>query len=147
MRLLFLKDVGGVAQRGTIKEVADGYAMNYLIPHGLAVQATPEKIKEHEHKQAQETQVREAEAFALTKKVQALEGARIEMTARATEKGGLFKSITAQDVARAILEQKSIQIASELLNLPKPIKQIGEYPLVIQVQKVKATVTVAIAAA
>jgi len=47
MKVLFLKDVGGVGQRGTIKDVSDGYALNALIPKGLAVQATPDKIAAH----------------------------------------------------------------------------------------------------
>ena len=53
MKVIFLKDVGGVGQRGSIKEVSDGYAMNFLIAQGLAVQATPEKVAAHARQEAE----------------------------------------------------------------------------------------------
>jgi hypothetical protein len=66
MKVLFKKDVGGVGQRGTIKDVSDGYALNFLIPQGLAEQATPEKIATHQKNQkiALHKDVNSAKKFA-----------------------------------------------------------------------------------
>lgn len=146
MKIILLKDVAKVGQRGTIKEVADGYALNFLIARGLAIQATPEKVAALEAAQKREGETREKVHAALVKDVQSLEGARIEITARATEKGGLFKSITTTDVARAIQDQKGIKIPEELIDLPKPIKQIGETKIVFAVTDAKATMTFAVVA-
>lgn len=136
MKVLFLKDVGGVGQAGTIKNVADGYAMNFLIARGMAVQATPEKIAAHSAatKKQEETRAREQEALA--KAVQALEGTSVEMKVRATDKGGLFKSITVSDIQKAL---KSAIPESAIL-LSKPIKEIGEHPIKIKTAGVSAEI-------
>jgi large subunit ribosomal protein L9 len=143
MKVLFLKDVGGVGQAGTIKNVADGYAMNFLIARGLAVQATPEKIAAHEAaaKRAGETHAKEQAELA--KAVQALEGSRIEMRVRATEKGGLFKSITASDIRKSL----KASIPEDAIQLGKPIKEVGEHSVKIKTAGVSAEIIVAIKAA
>ena len=104
MKVILLKDVAKVGQHGTVKEVTDGYALNFLIARGLAIQATPDKIAAYESAQKRETEVREREREALVKSIQSIEGARIEIAVRATEKGGLFKSVVSADVAKAILD-------------------------------------------
>ncbi len=146
MKIILLKDVAKVGQCGAVKEVADGYALNFLIARGLAIQATPEKVAAFEAAQKREGETREKVHAALVKAVQSLEGARIEITARATEKGGLFKSIVAADIVRAIVAQKGISIPEELIDLPKPIKQVGETKIVFAVTDAKAAITLAVVA-
>lgn len=140
MKVLLLKDVGGVGQAGTIKNVSDGYGMNFLITHGLAVQATPEKITEREATQKREGEMRMAEEAKLKGIVQNLEGARLVLEARATEKGGLFKSITASDVLKALREQKQVHVPEEAIRLEKPIKQVGEHAFTIHAAGASAAV-------
>ena len=147
MKIILLKDVAKVGQHGTIKEVADGYALNFLIARGLAIQATPEKIAAHEAAQKREGEAREHAHAILVKAIQSLEGARVEITVRATEKGGLFKSITEADIARAIQDQKGIKIPEEAIVLQKPIKQTGETKTVLAVPDAKATITFVVVAA
>ena len=77
MKVIFLKDVGGVGQKGSVKDVADGYAMNFLIAQGLAVQATNDMLAAHAKRQAEETAQKEKETQALTKAVEGLRGAPI----------------------------------------------------------------------
>jgi large subunit ribosomal protein L9 len=138
MKIILLKDVGGIGQRGQVKDVADGYGLNHLIPNGLAEQATPEKIKQHAAAQQKNEAAREQERQALTEKVQSLEDARIEVSVRATEKGGLFKSFGALDIQKAIEEQKRIELPVEAIVLEKPIKEIGEYHIEIKTTGAKA---------
>ncbi len=146
MKVLFLKDVGGVGQRGTVKEVSDGYAMNSLIPKGLAVQATPERIAEvaaAHKKDVEEKALREAKINA---DIKSLEGSRFELSVRTTQKGGLFKSITAPDIVKLIAAEKKVTVPAESIALPKPIKEIGEYEIKIKTAGSSAGITLAIKA-
>lgn len=147
MQVIFLKDVGGVGQKGAIKEVSDGYALNFLIPHGLAEQATPDKVKEHTTAQNKEAEARAAEIKKMEATVQSVEGARIELSVRATEKGGLFKSISAQDIAKALKEQLQKDISSEHIHIEKPIKETGDHVVAVRAGQKKARLTVVVKAA
>lgn len=147
MKVIFLKDVGGVGRKGQIKEISDGYALNFLIPQGLAEQATPEKQAVHEKHVAEEAAVRAEEMKKLETTVQSLEGGRVELSVRATEKGGLFKSISAQDVAKALKEQLKKDISGELIQLEKLIKETGDHVVAVRVGEKKAKLTVAVKAA
>ncbi len=140
MKVILLKDVAKVGQRGMVKEVADGYGWNFLIVRGLAVQATTEKLAAHEAAQKREGEERERAHAALVKSIQSLEGARIEITARATEKGGLFKSVAAGDIVKALSEQKGASIPEGAIVLPKPIKETGEHKVAIASGEAKAEI-------
>src|SRR3989344_4277855 len=146
MKILLLKDVAKVGQRGSVKEVADGYALNYLIPNSLAIQATPDKIAAHAAAQKKEEEGREMEHRAVATSVQSVEGVRIIIAARATEKGGLFKSITAADIAKAVLDQRRIKLPAEAIVLAKPIKEVGEHLITIRVSNAEAHLTLSITA-
>ena len=146
MKVIFLKDVAKVGQHGTMKDVADGYALNFLIPQGLAVQATPDKVAAHLAAQKREGEAKEQQNKAITEAVHSLNGARVEMTARATEKGGLFKSITAAELVKAIQEQKRVSIPVETITLAKPIKGTGEHNIKITFGDAKVEIVLAIVA-
>lgn len=127
MKIILLKDIGGLGRRGEVKDVADGYGLNKLIPNGLAEQATPEKIRAHAAGVQKESEAREREQQARTAQVQSLENGRVEISARATDKGGLFKSLGAADIQKAIREQKHIELPLEAIQLEKPVKEVGEH--------------------
>ena len=76
MKVIFLKDVAKVGQHGTMKDVSDGYALNFLIPRGLAIQATPDKVAAHLAAQKREGEAHAAAEAELKKTIQGLEGAR-----------------------------------------------------------------------
>ena len=99
MKVILLKDVRGVGQHGDIKTVADGYATNMLFPQKLAEPATEEKMKRLEaQKQAREDAIKKEEE-QLDNKLAQLRGKKVVLQSRATEKGGLFKTIAAKDIA------------------------------------------------
>lgn len=147
MRVILLKDVRRVGQNGEIKNVADGYATNFLFPNKLAEPATDEKIKQAEAGKV----AREAEALKekeqLDNKVSELRGKKVVIQARATEKGGLFKSITGKDVSKAILAEHSLEIPEADISFTEPIKTIGEHTvqLVGPTQKADLGVTIVVA--
>jgi len=146
MKVILLKDVAKVGQHGTVKDVADGYALNFLIARGLAIQATPEKVAAYEATAKREGEAREKAHAALVKTIQSLEGAHIEAKVRATEKGGLFKSIVVHDIVKMISAQKGITLPEEVINFEKPIKQTGETKIALTLEKVKAELTLAVVA-
>ncbi len=145
MKLIFLKDVGGVARHNDVKEIADGYALNCLIPNGSAVQATPERLREFEARLGREAAARERGEAELAAAIRDMAGVRVCVRVRATEKGGLFKAIAAEDVRKA-LEEEGRRIPLSAIDLKKPIKETGEHPLLIMHAGVHATITLAVEA-
>lgn len=147
MKVILLKDVRRVGQHGEVKNVADGYATNFLFPNKLAEPATEEKIKQVEAGKAErETQVQK-EREQLDTTVAALRGKKVVIEARATEKGGLFKTITAKDIAKAIAAEHSIEIAEDMISFAEPIKTVGEHGAAITGPSQKASLTVTVGAA
>ncbi len=134
MKVIFIEDVPKVANTGEVKEVADGYMRNYLLPKKLAVMATPSALKNLEadlkirsRKKAQT----DAEFASLA---QQLEGKVITLKAKAGEKARLYGSITSTDVA-AGLEKAGIIIDKRRIALSKPIHQLGNYEITIKLSK------------
>ncbi len=146
MKVILLKDVVNVGQKGSVKEVSDGYAQNFLIARGLAEQATAEKIAALQSAQEREEKARVQELAALGALVQSLEGKKVELQVRATEKGGLFKAIGASDIARTIKEQTEKNIPVEGIKLSKPIKEVGEHAVELVSGDARAHVTVVVSA-
>ena len=147
MKVILLKDVKGVGHASEVKNVADGYAINFLFPHKLAEPATEAKIKQMEQKRAEhETQLQKEEE-ALNNKIALLRGKKVVLQARATEKGGLFKAIAAKDIARAILAEHSVQIPDEVITLPEPIKTVGEHRAHVSSKSQSADLAVVVVAA
>lgn len=127
MKVILLKDVRGVGQHGDVKQVADGYAVNFLFPQKAAEAATAEAIQKiEEHKKAQEESAKKEEE-ELNNKVSTLRGKKIVLSARATEKGGLFKTISAKDIARTVLAEYALEIPEESIHFAEPIKTVGEH--------------------
>src|ERR1700716_3069438 len=127
MKVLFLKDVQGTAASGDVKEVAAGFARNYLFPRRLATHVTPAALQHVEN--AKGATVRRAgkvraETEALA---QQLGGAYINLSARAGEEGRLFGSITNTDVADALQEQYGISVDKRKITFPDAIKAAGSW--------------------
>lgn len=141
MKVLFLKDVQGTAASGDVKEVAAGFARNYLFPRRLATHVTPAALKHVENaKLASERRAGKvrADTEALA---QQLGGAYINLSARAGEEGRLFGSITNTDVADALQEQYGISVDKRKITFPDAIKAAGSWVAEVDLgQGVSATV-------
>lgn len=136
-----------MGQHGEIKNVSDGYASNFLFPQKLAVPATEEKVAEH----AAQLAAREADTAKqeeqLAGKINMLRGKNITITARATEKGGLFKSITPKDIAKAIRTEYSLEIPETAIASAVHIKTVGEHQIELKSKTGKGGITATIVAA
>ena len=132
MKVLLLKDVVRLGRAGDIKNVADGYATNFLFHQKLAEPATEERIKQMEAERAELEATRIREQQQLDTNVQALRGKKVSISVRATEKGGLFKSVHEKDIAKAILSEHSLEIPEASLYFIEPIKTVGEHMVMLK---------------
>ena len=141
MKVVMLKDVKGVGQRGTVVEVADGFALQSLIPQGKAMQGTPDKVAQVQQRIAQEKATTDALADKLKRDIKKLEGTSFTITAKASDKGHLFKGIKKDEVA-----QKLAVPASAISGLDDVTRATGEYKLKLSAHDVHATVILTIKA-
>lgn len=147
MKVVLIKDVGGVGARGTIKDVADGYALNFLIPRGLAQQGTPDKIaKVQAEIQAltASNAARDAEYASIAKKIN---GVSIDIEGKANEKGHLYKQLSAEVIVAALKAQHQADVSTESVHFEKAIKETGESSVVLKLGMHTAHVTVVTKAA
>jgi len=129
LKVVLLKDVAGLGIRGQVVKVAEGYGRNYLIPKGLAEEATPGRIKELARlDQAREERVERLAAQA--RKVAAgLKGLTVRIPARAGEGGKLFGSVGNKDIAAALAARHNLKIDRKKLELKEPIRSLGKFPV------------------
>lgn len=145
MRVLLLKDVKGLGKAGEVKEVAGGYAANYLFPNKLAQQVTEGSVKVAQQIKAAE--VRKAEKKANEAKTLAakLEGQTVVFKARSGEGDRLYGSITAQDVADALNKSTGLSVDKRLFDLEHPIKALGDHAVTLRLGGgLTATITVVV---
>ena len=145
MKVILLKDVKGVGRIHDVKDVADGYAINNLLPRKLVELATPEKIERWKATAAQHEQEIAAQEKTLAAHIKELNGARFDISARATEKGGLFKAIGAPEIIRAIKAEKKLDIPESAVKLEHPLKTTGEHSVEFRAHGATSTIIVAIA--
>lgn len=127
MKVLFLKDVQGTAQSGDVKEVANGFARNYLFPRRLATHVTPKALDHVEKvKTASERRVVQAKEQA-DDLAQRLGAAYVNLAARAGEDGKLYGSITNQDVADALELQYGISVDKRKISFNDPVRAVGSW--------------------
>jgi large subunit ribosomal protein L9 len=147
MKVLFKKDVPDVAQAGQVKDVADGYARNFLMPRGLAVAATPQALKQVAELQAVAARHAADEEQAARALKTKLEAQPVVVEAKAGQQGRLYGSITTTDVATAIQKQLGTSLDRRDLDIPEPVRQIGSYTVTARLHKaVTANVTVEVRA-
>ncbi len=127
MKVVLMHAVDNLGEAGEVVEVADGYARNYLIPRGLAERATPENIAGWEQEKARrEKQAARAREEA-RKLAEVLEGAEVDLVARAGESGKLFGSITAANIADALQDKLGARIDRRTIDLSEPLRELGEH--------------------
>jgi large subunit ribosomal protein L9 len=127
MKVLFKKDVPDVARAGQVKDVADGYARNFLIPRGLAVAATSSTLKQVADVQAVAARHAAEEEKAAHDLKQRLEAQPIVIEAKAGSQGRLYGSVTTTDVATAIQKQLGTSVDRRDLDIAEPVRQVGSY--------------------
>jgi len=131
MKVILLQEVPGLGQAGDVKEVADGYARNYLIPRGLAVKAEKGTVRHAEslkRAHAVRTSAQKGDFEALAARIIQTP---VVVTARAGEEGKLFGSVTAADIAEALSSQAGVPIDRRDVHLDEPIRSIGTHEVTV----------------
>ena len=127
MKVIFKVDVRGQGKKGEMKEVSDGYARNYLLPRGLAAEATADNINAMRLKEkAKAAQLAREKAVAL-ENARKLDGVQVIIRARAGGAGKLFGAVTSQEISDDLKEQFDIDIEKNKIVQAEPIKSFGSY--------------------
>ncbi len=145
MKVVLLQDVPKVGDAGSIQSVKDGFARNYLIPKGLASEATAGRIKNAEQRLRSMQRKVEREEEAQQSLSEKIDGMRIQVVARVGEQGRLYGSITAADVATKVSAELGEEIDRRKVLLSEPIRTIGEHQVAVHlVGKLRPTITVVV---
>ncbi len=143
MKVILTQELKGRGVEGDVIDVAQGFAVNYLIPQRLAIQATKGELKQLEQRRkniAKRELARTTDANTIKG---AIDGKSVKVVSKVGEEGQLFGSVTAANVAEAIVEQLGVTIDRKQVELGKPIKVVGEFPVTISIYHgIEAVVTV-----
>ncbi len=137
MEVLLLKDVRGVGRRGEMKQVADGYARNYLLALGLAKPATGGVKTAWELEQSQRVKKMESKTEELEAQAEGLNGKQVRIGVKANPTGGLFAAINEEQVMRAVQDQLGISLEKDFLVITEPMKHIGGHIVKYQISPEK----------
>jgi len=132
MKIVLTADVPKLGRRGQVVTVADGYARNYLLPKGLALEATPANLRRFEGEEKAAARRREREAAEARAVAERLEGVGLTIPAKAGEEGRLFGSVTAKDIAEKLEEASGVKVHRKSIELEEPLKSTGEYKVVVK---------------
>lgn len=132
MKVILKEDVKTLGKKGKVCEVSDGYARNFLIPRGLAIEATQGNVQDLAHKQKQEElrkQKEKEQALDLSQKIQAMD---IILKVKVGEKGRLFGSVTNKEIAEVLEKEYKLKLDKRKIEVKESIKGLGEYPVTIK---------------
>ena len=147
MRVVFLNDVDGIARAGEIKNVADGYARNFLLPRKLAAAATISTVQQAEARAKAIAKEQDKLDEAATAVANKLSASPVVIKARVGEAGRLFGSVTSSDIAEAINALSGSSVEHRQVVLDAPIKEVGTYEVPVTLTRnVRATVNIEVAA-
>ncbi|TYR80288.1 50S ribosomal protein L9 [Priestia megaterium] len=143
MKVIFLKDVKGKGKKGEVKNVADGYAHNFLLKNGLAVEATGGNVKVLDAQKKKEEKEAAAELEKSKELKKTLEALTVELMAKSGEGGRLFGSITSKQIAEELKKKHNIKIDKRKIELNDAIRALGYTNVPVKLHpEVTATVKV-----
>lgn len=125
MKVILLKEVKTLGKQGAVVNVSDGYALNFLFPQNLAVQATEEAIRRMKEREATAVRHDKKDLAKSAKTAQALEGYELVLKEKVSEGGKLFASVNAKALVAA-LKKAGFVVSEDKVELDKPIKETGE---------------------
>ena len=142
MKVILTEDLAALGAAGTVVEVAQGYARNFLIPQGKALEATPGNLAKFTQATAKRTQAQAREEAAAQAQAARLEGVNLTITQRVGEAERLYGSVTGAMIAEALAAQ-GFEVERKQLELAEPIKKLGTYEVTVRLGPgVKAQITV-----
>ena len=132
MKVILKNDVKDLGRAGEVVNVKDGFARNYLVPQGLAVEASTKNVKEFEHEKKKIQEMAKKVKAGATGLAEQIAAAKIVIKAKAGEEDKLFGSVTSMDIADA-LKAAGIEIDKKKIQLDEPIKRLGEHTVAVKI--------------
>jgi large subunit ribosomal protein L9 len=126
LRVILRSEVRGVGRPGEVKDVADGYATNFLIPRGLAIRATPSALRAADQRQGSLAARAERERAEMRQLADRLSAQRLSFTLKAGAQGKVFGSVTNRDLVEA-LAARGVEIDRAKIVLAEPLKALGTH--------------------
>lgn len=133
MKVILLQDVEGLGKVGDLKEVANGYARNYLLPRRLAAGATPGLIANRSQRVAAEQRRLEKQAEANRQLAERLGEVSLTFKAKVGNQGRLYGSITSQDIASALRDAENVTVDRRVIELAEPIRSLGSFTVPVKI--------------
>jgi large subunit ribosomal protein L9 len=129
MQVILMEKVGNLGELGDVVKVKDGYARNFLIPHGKAKRATEANLKAFESRRAELEKAQAEQLGAAKERGAKLEGLTLQITQKEGPDGRLFGSVTNYDIVEA-LQKQGHEVERANIRMPQgPLKQVGDYPI------------------
>ncbi len=144
MRVILTENVASLGEIGELVNVARGYARNFLLPQGLAMEATGKNVRELEHKQQVLALKREKVRQQMLSYAEKLSQVKIVLTRKVAEDEKLYGSVSAADIASSLADQ-GFEVARKSIQLDQPVKQLGEHVIPVRVSsQITANVTLVV---
>jgi large subunit ribosomal protein L9 len=134
MKVILTEEIRGLGTRGDIVTVKDGYARNFLLPKNLAREASTGNLKQIEHERRKWALLAQQEKDVAQKAANAVKGVKIQIEKRVGENGHLFGSVTANEIADALMA-KGIEVDKRRIELGQPIKNIGMHDVEVRLHR------------
>ena len=134
MKVILTEEIRGLGTRGDVVTVKDGYARNYLLPKNLAREASTGNLKQIEHERRKWSLLAQQEKDAAQKAADKVKGVKITIEKRVGEHGHLFGSVTANEIADALME-KGIEVDKRRIELEQPIKTLGVHDVDVRLHR------------
>ncbi|PIT86460.1 MAG: 50S ribosomal protein L9 [Candidatus Magasanikbacteria bacterium CG10_big_fil_rev_8_21_14_0_10_43_6] len=145
MKVILLQDVPGKGKKGDVKEVANGYAQNFLIKKGMAKPATEKKVAAIRDQQAKEKRRSGKEERNFQKMAARLQGATVEITEKVNDSGKLYAALSSAKVVDAVKSHLAVTIKALQVRPKAPIKELGKHHVKIVLGKgIEAEITVVV---
>ncbi|MCF8011450.1 MAG: 50S ribosomal protein L9 [Clostridiales bacterium] len=132
MKVILLDEVKKLGQKGDVVNVADGYARNYLMPKGLASEATKDKINELEYEKEIEAEKRAKEEEQARELAEKIENIKVTLSVKVGEAGKLFGAVSNKDIADVLNKKHNLGLDKKKIVLKDPIKALGDYNLTVK---------------
>ncbi len=146
MKVILLKDVPKVGKKYDIKDVADGFALNLLIPRKLAERASPQAVAQIGQVKVAEMAEKKIQEDLLAMNLETIKNLTLTIKEKANDKGHLFAGVTKEVLVAEILKATRLNLDTGFLDLDKPLKSVGEHKVTVEAGGKKVQFTVVIEA-
>lgn len=144
MKVIFLKDVPRVGRRNDVKEVNDGYAGNFLFPKKLAIPATAQALSQLEAKKNAVLLDNKIQEELMMKSLAEIKNIVVNISGKANEKGHLFSAIHKKEILENLKMHHKAEILEDFIVLDKPLKEVGEFEIPVEIKHHKTSFKVVI---